>query len=53
MSVNGDDWNSVIVMLTADSIEGPYAYGGPVVYSGFDAGDKLQGRAYRCVSGIR
>lgn len=40
MSVNGDDWNSVIVMLTADSIEGPYAYGGPVVYSGFDAGDK-------------
>lgn len=35
MSVNGDDWNSVIVMLTADSIEGPYAYGGPVVYSGF------------------
>ena len=36
MSVNGDDWNSVIVMLTADSIEGPYAYGGPVVYSGFD-----------------
>ena len=40
MSVNGVDWNSVIVMLTADSIEGPYAYGGPVVYSGFDAGDK-------------
>lgn len=40
MSVNGDDWNSVIVMLTADSIEGPYAYAGPVVYSGFDAGEK-------------
>ncbi|MCM1183953.1 MAG: glycoside hydrolase family 43 protein [Roseburia sp.] len=36
MSVNGDDWNSVIVMLTADSIEGPYTYGGPVVYSGFN-----------------
>lgn len=36
MSVNGDDWNSVIVMLTADSIEGPYEYGGPVVYSGFN-----------------
>lgn len=35
MSVNGDDWNSVIVMLTSDSIEGPYEYGGPVVYSGF------------------
>lgn len=40
MSVNGDDWNSVIVMLKADSIEGPYEYGGPVVYSGFDAGSK-------------
>lgn len=40
MSVNGDDWNSVIVMLTADNIEGPYEYGGPVVYSGFDTGAK-------------
>ncbi len=36
MSVNGDDWNSVIVMLTADNIEGPYEYAGPVVYSGFN-----------------
>lgn len=35
MSVNGSDYNSVIVMLTADSIEGPYEYAGPVVYSGF------------------
>ena len=35
MSVNGDDWNSVIVLLTADNIEGPYEYVGPVVYSGF------------------
>lgn len=38
MSVNGDDWNSVIVMLTADQIEGPYEYGGPIVYSGFNTG---------------
>lgn len=37
MSVNGDDWNSVIVLLTADSIDGPYEYVGPVVYSGFNA----------------
>lgn len=36
MSVNGNDWNSVIVLLTADSIEGPYEYAGPVVYSGFN-----------------
>ena len=36
MSVNGDDWNSVIVLLSADSIEGPYEYVGPVVFSGFN-----------------
>lgn len=40
MSVNGSDWNSAIVMLTADSVEGPYEYGGTVVYSGFDSGNK-------------
>lgn len=38
MSVNGDDWNSIIVLLTADQIEGPYEYVGPVVYSGFNTG---------------
>lgn len=38
MSVNGDDWNSIIVLLTADNIEGPYEYAGPVVYSGFNTG---------------
>lgn len=36
MSVNGNDWNSVIVLLTADQIEGPYEYVGPIVYSGFN-----------------
>lgn len=35
MSVNGDDWCSAIVLLTADDIKGPYDYVGPVVYSGF------------------
>lgn len=30
----GDLWKSVIVMHTADRIEGPYAYAGAVVYSG-------------------
>ncbi len=38
MSVNGNDWNSVITLLTADEIEGPYEYVGPVVYSGFNTG---------------
>lgn len=36
MSVNGNDWNSAIVLLTSDNIEGPYDYVGPVVFSGFN-----------------
>ena len=35
MSVNGDAWHSVIVLLTADRITGPYVYQGPVHFSGF------------------
>lgn len=35
MSVNGDNWHSVIVLLTADRVTGPYVYQGPVTYSGF------------------
>lgn len=35
MSVNGPTWNSSIVLLTADKIEGPYTYQGPVIFSGF------------------
>ncbi len=35
MSLNGDYWHSVIVLLTADKITGPYVYQGPVHYSGF------------------
>ena len=34
-SLNGDDWHSVIVLLTADKITGPYVYQGPVHFSGF------------------
>ena len=35
MSINGDNWASSIVLLTADKITGPYVYQGPVVFSGF------------------
>lgn len=35
MSLNGDNWHSVIVLLTADKITGPYVYQGPVHFSGF------------------
>lgn len=37
MSVNGDNWHSVIVLLTANAITGPYVYQGPVTFSGFDS----------------
>lgn len=36
MSVNGANYRSTIVLLTADDIEGDWEYVGPVVYSGFN-----------------
>jgi arabinan endo-1,5-alpha-L-arabinosidase len=39
LSINGDAWYSSIILLTADQIEGPYLYQGPVVVSGFHSGD--------------
>ncbi len=36
MSINGDDYNSAIILLTADAVTGPYTYVGPVVFSGFN-----------------
>jgi arabinan endo-1,5-alpha-L-arabinosidase len=35
LSVNGQVWNSSIVLCTADNVEGPYTYQGTLVYSGF------------------
>lgn len=35
MSLNGDNWRSSIILLTSNSIAGPYTYQGPVVFSGF------------------
>lgn len=35
-SLNGQNWNSAIVLMTSDDILGPYEYQGPVIYSGFD-----------------
>ncbi len=35
MSVNGIDWHSSIIMMTADSLSGNWTYAGTVVYSGF------------------
>ena len=35
LSVNGQAWNSSVVLCTADNIDGPYTYQGTIVYSGF------------------
>ena len=35
MGINGFNGNSVIVLMTASQIEGPWIYEGPVAYSGF------------------
>ncbi len=35
LSVNGQQWNSSIVLCTADNIDGPYTYQDTIVYSGF------------------
>ena len=36
LSINGPTWNSSIVLLTSDNIEGPYLCQGPIVFSGFN-----------------
>jgi len=38
LSINGDNANCSIVLLTSDNIEGPYLYQGPIVFSGFNIG---------------
>ena len=38
LSINGPTWNSSIILLTADKIDGPYVYQGPVIISGFNVG---------------
>lgn len=36
VSLNGDNWASVVVLMTSDKAEGPYTYQGPVVFGGFN-----------------
>ena len=42
LSINGDAWYSSIIMLTSNSIVGPYTYEAPVVISGFYAGENYK-----------
>ena len=39
LSLNGANWDSTIIFLTADDVEGPYVYQGPVVFTGFSTAD--------------
>ncbi|MBO4606590.1 MAG: glycoside hydrolase family 43 protein [Prevotella sp.] len=36
LSLNGDYWASVVLLMTADKPEGPFTYEAPVVFGGFD-----------------
>ena len=36
LSLNGDYWASVVVLLTSDSPTGPFTYVAPIVFGGFD-----------------
>lgn len=36
LSLNGDNWASVVVMMTSDKVTGPFTYQGPVVFGGFN-----------------
>lgn len=36
LSLNGDHWASVVVLMTSNSPEGPFEYQAPIVFSGFD-----------------
>lgn len=36
LSLNGDNWASVVVLLTSDNPTGPYTYVAPIVFGGFN-----------------
>ena len=47
LSLNGVEFNSVIILLTADKIEGPYVYQGPVVFGGFNMTNAEEATDYK------
>lgn len=36
LSINGPRWNSSIILLTSDKVDGPFEYQGPVIITGFN-----------------
>lgn len=53
LSINGDNWYSSIILLTADNIEGPYLYQAPVVMSGFHTGSAYKDSDLELVIGTQ
>jgi arabinan endo-1,5-alpha-L-arabinosidase len=53
LSINGDNWYSSIIMLTADKISGPYRYQAPVVMSGFHTGNAYKDTDLEIVLGTQ
>ena len=47
LSINGLRWNSSIILLTSDKIDGPYLYQGPVVFSGFNVDESIAATNYK------
>lgn len=39
MSLNGEKWNSAIVLFTSNNIEGPFQYQASIIFSGFNVTD--------------
>jgi len=47
LSLNGSNWNTAVILLTSDNIEGPYVYQAPIVFTGFQsANDTTDGRSF-------
>ena len=53
LSINGDNWYSSIILLTADKITGPYRYQAPVVMSGFHTGTSYKNTDLEIVLGTQ
>ena len=53
LSINGDNWYSSIILLTADKISGPYRYQAPVVISGFKSGSDYKDTDLEIVLGTQ
>ena len=53
LSINGENWYSSIILLTADKITGPYRYQAPVVMSGFHTGTSYKDTDLELVIGTQ